>query len=182
MGYDGLYRLECDIPEPIANNRTGPPSSLSVRLDYNALFFSTEEEKEDLAQRVKDQGTAFEWPSIPEGYVPPSTQRLDLSTVQVAKTKYSLCLFPFWGYDNYVGDRKPLRFIEWRLYWQKLGVERCLLSSGYFEPAIKRFLQSHLVCLRRRGPISGVRQGAYRRSRQPRRDPVRLPCVNAERR
>lgn len=123
MAYDGVYRIECDIPEIMVNPQAEAPKSLSIQLRYDALFF-TEEHKEQLAELVQQYGNSFEWPSIPDGRVAQQTQDIDLSTIHVANTKYSLCLVPFWGYDKYVGNKRPLRFIEWRLYWQKLGVER----------------------------------------------------------
>lgn len=118
-------RVECDIPLEIATDVTGPPRSLTMRIHWRALQYDSPEVKTALLARYSKTGLVpgSVWPTDMD--VRTATSTLDLETYLVPKTTYTICLAPFRGFEIYVKDKHPHRFIEWRAYWLHLGVERC---------------------------------------------------------
>lgn len=124
MRYDQPpHHLDCDIPLEIANERTGAPSKLAMKLNWRALEVANEEVREQLIEARRKEGDEFAWPE--ELTSPPVVSTLQLNQYKVPKTTYTICLVPFRNYDRYIEGKRPHRFIEWRAYWKRLGVERC---------------------------------------------------------
>lgn len=123
MHYDQPpHHIDCDIPIEIASELTSAPSKLSMKLNWRALEVATNELREQLIEARQQNGDDFDWPE--DLVSPPSVSTLQLNQYNVPKTTYSICLTPFRNFDDYLDGERPHRFIEWRAYWKRLGVER----------------------------------------------------------
>jgi hypothetical protein len=163
------HRLECDIPEVIAGNSTGPPRSLEVRLDWRMLQADDEPTKELLRGAHQIEGPKFAWPAQLAPRIREVSQMHHFGAVDVPHTTFTLCLVPFRNYDRYAADRTPHRWIEWRLYWQRLGVERVAWYAYEGEPRYVAFVESLIAVLGNKDQIlcvvCGSRSGTAHRPR-----------------
>jgi hypothetical protein len=129
--------IECDIPEAIA--RDVAPKSLSMRLDYRALQYDDEPIKQRLLDLAEAKGPDFQWPTDLD--IRTASRTVELESALVPHTSFTLCVIAFRHYDRFVGSARPHRFIEWRLYWAGLGVERVVWYAYDDEPHYAAFLR-----------------------------------------